>query len=421
MITKSIIRKITLLAFSLLLILPISAQDAPEEVLPFLRILSYVPDIPAARTELYYADIEASVASRVGVPQFDSIEEWNAADDTRRAWLFALPTALPRFRDFLIPIIDEGVAVTGIDIFKLKQSVAFGQLPAVGTILAGNFDNDAIVAAYTSNDWLIEREDDDLILLCSVGGCDDGDTIDFAGRNPANPFGGELGRKEPIALVDGFIFNSADFTMLRSILTVRAGDSRSLADAPDIQTAALALAEQGLIRQVVIFPHDAVNNIDFAGISLGEAATAEQMQDYLATLGETLIPVPASRLMLIAETADVETGMQAGHFILIYSTDEIAQSAADALQTNLEADILNSMVTKIPYSEMISERGELTVQVIANPDTDLYAVMVSINAPLYMPDDTDVIGTGDIQFRLWFDFIIRRDTLWLVSSIPEFD
>jgi hypothetical protein len=250
MITISIIRKFTLFAVLILLSLPIAAQDAAPDSIPLLEMLAHVPDTPTAREELYYADIRTAIETRPGTPQFTSVEAWNAAGDAQSWWLQGLPLAMPRFQPYLRSVISEGEDSTGINFFAIERTISYGRPPATGVILQGNFNNDAIVAAYTENGWEVERDEDGVIMLCSVEGCDSGLQTKLDQRNLANPFGGELGRVEPIALTDGFIYNSPVMTTIMGMMNVRRGDFPSLAESADVQAAVAVIAEQGLIRQL---------------------------------------------------------------------------------------------------------------------------------------------------------------------------
>jgi hypothetical protein len=423
MITNSIIRKILPFAVLILLSLPIVAQDDAPDSIPFLEMLAHVPDIPMAREELYYADIRTAIATRPGTPQFTSVEAWNAAGDAQSWWIQGLPLTMPRFQQYSRIVMSEGEDTTGINFFAIERTISYGQPPATGVILQGDFDNAAIVAAYTENGWEVERDEDGVIMLCSVEGCDSGLQTNLEQRNVANPFGGELGRVEPIAVTDGFIYNSPVMTTIMGIMNVRRGDFPSLAESADVQAAVAVIAEQGLIRQAAIFAPELVGAELDVAMLLGERMTAENVEAALEELRELITPLPLYSFFMVAETANLKAEIQTAHVVLVYSDNESAQAAVAALEHNLQPDGLMSVRMRRPWRTLLDERGELQMQVIEHAASGRYVVLVSLAAPLVQADDSidGLLMMSGIQFRLFMDMIFSRDTAWLVTSIPEFD
>ena len=419
----SIIRKLLIIALLLTFVFPVIAQDTLDDTHPMLEMLSYVPDIPMASDELYYADIRTAVATRPGTPQFASLGEWNANEDTQRNWLQALPHTLPRFSQNLRVIIDDAGTTTGLDFFTIERTLAYGLPPSNGIILEGEFDPNAIAAAYQENGWVIERDTDDLTLLCSPEGCDDGLKINVDRRNPANPFGGDFGRVEPIALLDSLIFNSADFTTVRGLLTARAGDVRTLAEKPDVQAAVLVTAGQGAIRQAAFFAPETIGAIDARMLARGNL-TPTEVEAALEPLVERLMLLPPYSLFMIAETADIEASIQTAHVVLVYRDSDSAQQAATALENNLQPDTIESARFGLPVREVIDERGMLQpVQIIEHAATERYVVLVSLQAPLVSANEqiNGLPVMSGIPFRFFLDMVISLDTLWLATSLPFTD
>jgi hypothetical protein len=127
MITNSIIRKFSLFAVLIILSLPITAQDTPTYAIPFLEMLSHVPDVPMAREQLYYADIRTAIETRPGTPQFTSMDEWYDADEEyRNWWINGLPHTLLLMENFRHMLADGG-ETTGIDFFTIERTLVFGQ------------------------------------------------------------------------------------------------------------------------------------------------------------------------------------------------------------------------------------------------------------------------------------------------------
>ena len=384
MIANSIIRNLALIAVLILLILPTTAQDESDNTQRFLEMLALMPDTEELRQELYYADVRTAIETRPGTPQFNSMDEWYDADEEQRDWwIYGLPQTFLIMEYFRHMLADGGES-TGIDIFTVEQLLAFGQPPAQAMILQGDFDNAAITDAYTSNGWEVVSNENDITLMCSIEGCEKGLEVNLENVGRENPFGGRLGRIEPIALADGFIFNSADIAVLEEILQVQSENTPSLADAPDIQTAVQVIAEQGLIRQtVIVAPEMVVSN-------------------------------PAFDFVMIADTANLETETQTGSIVMVYEDNEQAQNTLTAIEANLQPDGVRSERMQRPLREILDERGELQMQVV---EANGYSVLVvSLQAPIVMFHDTDDINRpmqSGMQFYLFLQMIFQRDTGWL--------
>lgn len=408
-----IIRKLIPIALVLVAVLPVGAQDEADASHPLLELLAFVPDTEAARSELYYADIRTSAETVLGETQDSSQEAWEALGYPDM-WVGWIPDALPPFRVNLMTMIDDSGQSTGIDVTTVERTVFFGQPPATGLILQGDFDDEAIVAAFTAETHELQPRDD-VTLMCSVDGCDDGLATNPAQRNLANPFGGQLGRREPIALLDGLIFNSADIATVEAMLSAWDGNALSLADSPDYQAAVLVAAERGMMRQAAFFASETPAFGDVETFIAVSPLTQAQRDELL----DRLTPLPLYSLVMLAETADLDSRTQAGHVLLVYDDEANARVAIEAMQANLQPDGFISQRARRPFYDLMTERGEMTFQVVAHEDTGRYVVLFSLQAPLVQlpqPDETTPTFSG-LQFRLFLDMVISRDTVWLAYEI----
>jgi hypothetical protein len=411
--TPFIIRKIILIVLLLAIVIPAGAQEDSQNPHPLLDMLAFVPDAEQAQSEIYYADLLASAGAVSGEIPESGQQAWVSMGYPDNLWFGWLPYALPEFRDYLLLMIDDGGQSTGLDVSTIERTLQFGQPPSLGLILQGEFDHEAIVTTLTAETHELQPRDD-ITLLCSIDGCEDGLTQNIRERDVVNPFGGNLGRREPIALLDDFIINSADFEVLESMLEAGGADTPSLADSADYQAAVSAATQQGVLRQAV-FVHPESAAVGTFDAIVSPLLTEEQKN----ALQSQVTPLPPYQLIMFADTSDLEAGIQAGLVLLVYDTEEAANTALDALRANLAPDGIVSSFQNRPISTIMAERGDLQYGVTADEATGRYVAGLSLQAPqvkLPQPDETSPTFAG-MQFRLFLNMVFARDTLWLVYDL----
>ena len=99
--------------------------------------------------------------------------------------------------------------VVGFDFTDIDRAITFGTPPSNGTVLVGSFDPSAIGAAYAARGYTSSAAGEHA-LLCPEAGCDTGLALDLASIDPRIPFGGRLGRSEPLAVAPSDLLSSAD-------------------------------------------------------------------------------------------------------------------------------------------------------------------------------------------------------------------
>ncbi|MCI0712327.1 MAG: hypothetical protein L0154_19390 [Chloroflexi bacterium] len=405
-----VIRTLVLITLLLAVVTPIAAQDDSQNNHPLLDLLAYVPDTETARAFIYYADFHTSAETVLGEPQESTRQAWEALGYPDDLWIGWLPFTLPSWGSTLMVMMEDGGQSTGFEVTTIDRTLYFGQPPAQANILQGDFDTEAIVAAYTAESHEVQ-ERDDVTLLCSVDGCEDGLTTDLERHNLANPFGGQLGRREPIALLDGLILNSPDINVVEAMLATGAGEESSLAESPDYQAAVAVATQMGALRQAVLLSpeHPSFWDVDQV-IPLNVPAEERQILQDRVTL------LPPYNLIMMADTATVDADTQAGRVLLVYDSEADANLAIEVLQTNLSPNGVTSMNEKEALHTIMTERGEMGFEVIADEATGRYIAVLSLQGPLVQlpePDETAPTFAG-MQFRLFLMMLNQRDTLWLI-------
>jgi hypothetical protein len=420
-----------ILAISLVLLMGLSqGTTQSSDGFPLLDMLNFVPveDFYSEPNIIYYADVVTSIETRPGTPLPQTLADWEAmmADDLDGAYISALPLTLPG-RQYLVTMIQDDGESTGLRYFDIERALWFGNPPGTRIILEGDFDTDAIVRAYTEDRHELITEDENGILLCSVNGCDDGETIDLRLSNRANLFGGEFGRVEPIYLQETRILNSPIIDNLEQMQAAAAGDIPSMASLPQVQALATVAYEQGALRQAVIvtpIPLDVAALLGFNTSPEEREALAERLG-----LNDPNAGLPPYPFFMVANTAQIDEGVEGvdeGHILIPYDTEADAQEAADKINEAFdpENEVLSLRESR-PIAEVAAEYGDVQgAQVIYNATTQQYVVVFTITRPLpsaltAVDDGTPILSRSGLSFQYLLDSVFSRDITWLAPRSTE--
>lgn len=377
---------------------------------PLLEMLSYISMLP--ETGVFYVDIQASVVTRTGTRVFSSKAEWQEFEEDQSAWLAALPIpVLPQFSVIRFSI-DDDLETTGFSIFDVNQIFWFGTAPYHNLLLQGDFDNQEVTNAYTQRGWEVAQDEDMYRILCSIDGCDMGHYNDFEQRNNANFFGGDLGRRQPIAIGDNWILSSPDYTVFEDMLNTNQSDSQSLAHDEMYRVAVAAIAEHGTIRQAGFF---SPSHVIARARDLPLTISPEARQVHLTQV----MPLPLANLVMIADTADVQNQTQAGHLVLVYDNATNALAASEALNHNVQPDsgVLSFQARNSIYS-LLTNRGQLQpIEATVYDEAGYSIVVVTISDSLVTANEIEdtsgnLLASG-YQFQLFQIMMQVRDTGWM--------
>jgi hypothetical protein len=351
-----------------------AAQDAPPETEPsaFLRILSAVPTgeyvengNPLISFGAYH---EAIAAAGLDIPQ-----DW---DDYRSGDPAAVDAAVYTLGPGALRTYDtygeRYAEIAGFDFFEVEYAAAFGVPPQSGIVLAGEFDTNAVIAAHSTRGYTVEALDGGT-LLCPPDGCDTGKVTDPAAMDPANPFGGRLGRQEPVFVADGLILNSPDIAVLEAMIAAYEDSAESLADLPEYQALAAVLTDTVYHSLEVFGP--------------GEFGLPGERSDEVEAL---LDSAPLPRYIIAASANGTGKDGLSSSIVLVYSETVAAESAAAAIDARadlpLVQHIMDTSVT-ISYREWFEMFGAALqpTQVLYNEAGGLTAV-ISRRTPIVASD-----------------------------------
>lgn len=245
--TKSTVRILPMLMTLLLSGLSVGALLAQELTISrdfrgaadLAASLAFVAEGDAARAAISFADYRAAERAR-GLPRFTDFDQYLNSQWTE-LWIASTPSAgvnLSYFTTF-----DEMPTALGIDFYNIDQSLSWSMPPEQAMLVRGTFDAASMSAAHAARGF-VETALPSGTQWCSPDGCDQGWMLDINNRQPADIFGGDLGRRFPRALIGNTIVGSASESIFNAAIRAGATGERSLASNPNIIAALVTLDGQ---------------------------------------------------------------------------------------------------------------------------------------------------------------------------------
>ncbi len=423
-------RSVALALSTLCLVASTAAGASPEPVPPAAGspggtagLLADLHQVPTAAGDglVSWVDLRAVADARPGAAHPTAIDEvpagLDAQDPAMGLWLAAMRGIASGSGDLLRGLLESGAdwpAVMGFDPLAIDRDLAFGVPPSDGIVVAGTFDPDAIAAALGARGFTSQPAGGHT-LWCGSAGCD-GMRLDLRNREPADPFGGRLGRQQPLAVSRGDLLSSADEATVRAMLDAGSGAGPSLADDLRWSAAVGALGAEGLLIQATFVPASQLT-LDPATVLLGDPS-AESLDAWLEGLRAAgFRAMPPATLLAIGDAATADE--QVVTLALTYPTLEDAQAAAAVLPERLTQ--MSSVRTLRPWSEVLAERGvtEVTAAASATASGEGVATL-TLRAPLASAEPGDP-GTPTASSRLYSLFVqavAARDLGWLAPDLP---
>lgn len=323
-----------------------SDQPDPNETSEETHLTTLFANIPASSFRqgmLAYTDYDLIFGAHPDIefpPDSGSSAEWFRSPDSYayRSMLPWIALGVPEFIRFW-HLADNIATVTGIDPYELEQSVTSGMPPTTAFWLQGDFDRERIIGALMAHDYeLLESDGDDTwTLLCADGDCANGFETNIERRDPAFIFGGDLGRRYPVALDDSIVASASSEADIRAMVNL---NSASL------------LANVSVTNPVqAIESH--INQDDEAAIS--------QMLIYKSELAFRTPMPQAFTTITLAEAI----GKSANHLViaLYYPDKEDAEEALGALQSLIpEREIRGKAIPDFIAAEMGGTLDDLYIE-----------------------------------------------------------
>ena len=250
------------------------------------------------------------------------------------------------------------------------------------------------------------------ILLCPLNHCATDAATNLIERNPGNPFGGALGRRQAALASSTFLLSSPSYQVVVGTGDLIREAGTPLSDLEDVRAIAAILAA-----------HDHVLNVRLVNPLLLSVADPLRLvgnlvhPDAVRSQLEELAAQPLPPYSLAAYAATIDGGIEHGLVVLTYSDEEAALYAANSIEMRLNS--LTSLRREVSYAVAWSDAGQLSfVSATQAQGTDLWAVVVQLSAPMSEPGssiDFQNIRSGRPYLRLTDD-LSRRDVLWLLPG-----
>lgn len=405
----------------------VGAQEAALESdqPPLLRVLSYVPDDPEVLAYFSYIDYHAMFAARPGAVHPANFTEFLAladADTPESALMLAVMRGISSGPgDLMAYLLSSGPdmpQIVGFDFFDIERAVEYSTPPENVVLLEGAFIPLQIEAAHSARGYSSSAESTaEARILCPQAGCDSGANVDFANRALGNPFGGHLGRSQPVLIGDRIVASSTSYPNVLAVAGAISRTQRSLADNPDVLAGAEAVAEAGdLILQAVFIRPDQIAQNIFDLFSLNPQLSAEGRQTLEARLNELLtLPLPAYDLLIIADRASATE--QTTSVALVYDSIEDAEQAADSLVQRLQT--YHSIAADRPFVTYLEQLGVSAIEgSVITASTGRSVALLTLRAPLpdvESPFSSDPAESSPVYRRLFAAFM-QRDLGWLIPN-----
>lgn len=392
-------------------------HPAAADTNPFTQMLNVVPAAAATSKIIGYADFRAIVAARPGATPLNSMADFNAFLKSTSAggWLALTaigsiyPDSAGIHRDYFVPS-----GSSDIDPYSIQRELYYYRdLSDQLLLLNGNFDTNAIENALSTKGFTRSDLSDpthNVMVWCSTDGCDKGDEPDPTWLDMANPFGGGLGFREPIAIGPGYAFGSRDFGVFRNQLDSIQGKGATLASVPSFAGLAEAITAQGTLIQFV----------GFGPISIGSFAA---IQPAVLNALSQWTSIPAYKRAAFAHL--VSGDKQLAVVALVYDHAADAQVAAQAIPTRLAQYpvLIRRPFTYVSMMSLLAAlHGALDTPKVYAASNGQSVALFTFHAPLESstPDAKGNYQQSGQLYSLLVTRLMKGDVGWMVITIPKY-
>lgn len=309
-----------------------------ESASPLLQMLALVPDVLDTRQGtpgVAFVDLRAlEAAAGVESPGTAAAYE-EMSEEARDAWSAALqrvrvgPAELLAYRNAQM----EGMpGLVGFEWFDIERLLAYGAPPASVTVLAAEVDSGRLAERLAARGFeRVERHGVTIWHHQRDG------ALDLRSRDPADPFGANMGRAQRIAVLPGHLANSAYWRATEAVTAAHAGHAPALADSPEYRALAEAVSDSstGALLQAVflhpmevgVMPGDPIRPMEPGREQAGERSPGTNPEE---ADGDEL---PWYGLAVLADRQ--EGGERVSVVALLYQDAATARAAAEVLARRL--------------------------------------------------------------------------------------
>lgn len=413
-----------------------SAQESLDQQ-PLMKMLARIPNTSASRTEIYFNDRAAVEAAYPPAKMPKNWAEFDAISKAKgenpdllpvdlwwRVWRNQQSALTARY---LVKAADSP-SVVGFDYFQIEQEMTYGTPPSQTLQLMGPFDLDKVRAALTSQGYT-QQDQSGVEVWCGPDGCDSGSKVNVKDRQPANLFGGDLGRKWPVIMLPDGLIGSPDLSVIKDHAANVKDNKASLATLPQYRAAVDAITSGGNLLQAYVWDGEVLAQMRMLSLTtavLGSNAKPEVVKKFLQEMLKDYKPIPMYELLVFADVATESE--QVGEVALVYSSEDDAKAAAEVLPQRIDTYV--SLTVKKPLIELLHDRK------VDSPKTEIvesngkYVLVLKLATPKATIEELQKLDIKDpnppavtapgLIYRLLVNAAMQRDLGWL-SSIPLAD
>lgn len=193
---------------------------AQTEAASLRELLDHVP-APENRQaySLSYIDYEALVAARPGAaaPKEGQSFDQHIQTEEGKAYAKAMGGAGGGVAEVIMiyRLSQQAEASNGFSLFELRRGLRAGQAPQQQYWLEAAFDRTKLEEALGAKGYEALASTGEVLRFCEGGDCDNGSRMNLDERDPTFLFGGDLGRKWPVALSGDLLASTQDGTLFR--------------------------------------------------------------------------------------------------------------------------------------------------------------------------------------------------------------
>lgn len=419
-----------LIALMVMAALPALAQEDEAETPPFMQLLGLVPASAAVPPDdggaiyISYADYRALEQVREGVPSPETLADlealWDADAPEGELWIQNMARLSAGWADYgtyLRAAAGLMPEVVGFDFLDIDRALNFNPPPGTGTLFGGEFDVEAINAAYSAQEYTL-NDINGLDVWCGPVGCAEGLRMDPRNRYMGRVFGDAFGRQQPVFASPEVIFSAGPLETVEAWADVYNGEADSLLDVPEYLAVGEALtAGEGSLLQAEFFLPSTM------AYPLGPIFVQEEMDAILAVMEDRMVDygsLPPYSLFVFADRQEAD--QQVTVLALTYADEDSARQAAAEVADRLQ----NFPDTRSGNLAQPIIEAEAFGGVMVEPDVyhseaaDRYVALIRLAYP--MPDNTPVDGrilpSGLLHHRL-LRILADRMMMPLWVELPE--
>ncbi len=380
-------------------------------------LMAFVPNHAVARDAapmLSYADYDAIVAAAYHKVLPDADFGVLPVDDAIMG-LMRTNTGAAQYTQNVFAARDEMADAMGFGPADVRRSLEFGQPPAMGMVLGLDPDTgfeDAIDAALSARDF--GRR---MIHGVPVWHHLEDMEFDRYNINRADPFGGNIGRSERIALFLSALAGAPAWELVEAMVGAAIGKDPAILDDETVCAVAAAMTDPSLpgelLQFMIVNPADVMTASPDIQISGDADDISLQIEEHMAQPGE-LPPY------LLAAFADRFTGDSDEAVIaLAYRNADTAAAAAEVLAERMAG--FQPMTVLDAWAEMMEMfNAEIGYEVIAPmEDGPAVALVRIVTDPQFPTDDTEdgLRRHGGRAFHMLVRSLYSRELTPLVATL----